>query len=184
MRNISGLASICLLLAAPGVHAAQAAASITIDGKSTPLAHARAWHVGIVMGVPDIEVYFAEKDLAGMNWIAGYKNFETGQRGVVLMLHPSSARGEKSGQDSYHYVMDSTSFVSTYAENCGHWNEASLDGAASAKVTEFTLAKGVVTGKVDWQGKAECPGGDPPDIVTAWSASFSLPVEEVEKIPD
>jgi hypothetical protein len=166
-----------LLVSASAAHADQASASITIDGKTVALTHARAWNVGVSMGVPIIEVYFAEKDLAGMNWSEGYKNFEDGRRGVALRLAPSSI--SKDRKEPYRYTIDKDSFVYAIAENCHHWNDAVLDIGDGLKVADITVNKNIVSGRVDWRGNDECPMSE--HAVTAWSAQFNLPLEELPK---
>jgi hypothetical protein len=169
---------VVLFIAAPAAYATQASASITIDGKTVALTHARAWNVGVSMGSPIIEIYFAEKDLAGMNWVEGYKNFEDGRRGVALKLAPTSTN-KAGSKEPYRYTIDKDSFVYAIAENCHHWNDALLDIGDGLKVADITVSKNMVSGRAEWHGNDECPMSD--HAVTAWSAEFSLPLEELPK---
>jgi hypothetical protein len=172
------LAMIISFTAVSTASADQTSASMTIDGKTYTLTHSRAWKTGVSMGIPDIEIYFAEKDLAGMNWVEGYKNFENGQRGVALRLAPRST--DKAGaKEPYHYTLDKDTFVYAIAENCHHWNDAVIDIGDGLKVSEMSVSKNMVSGRVDWHGNFECPMSD--HAVTAWSAQFNIPLEALPK---
>ncbi|MEO8671702.1 MAG: hypothetical protein ABI411_10345 [Tahibacter sp.] len=172
------------LLAQAGVVTAaapSASGSIVINGKTVMLTQGRAWKSGESMGVPMLDIMLAEKSLAGLNWWKGTDNFAEGQRGVVLRLKPNNSPTDKRDQATFHYLFDEDYQVSLYAGDFRQWNEAALTKDDVA-ISDLSVTKGVVSGKLAWKGKLDNPYEETQNI-TAWTATFSLPLEEVGPMP-
>lgn len=145
-------------------------ASVTIDGKTIDLPHARAFSTGM----PYALIYFAEKTLDGFKYGTGgnTSTWSGGAYGTVLVLAPAIVT-EDEGKPVTRYVIpeakageDDRATLRTAI--IGAW-EAQWLSQMAIKVDHLESSGDVVRGKLSWSG-------DPP--VSAWSMEFVLPLEK------
>jgi hypothetical protein len=167
-----------LLLAAVAADAAspEASGTVVINGKSTTLAHGRAWKNGAIMGVPVVSIILAKKALADLDWSNGDSNFSEGQRGIALRIDPSLDPKAVAGKPPYHYKIEDDYEIQLHAREYRGWNAASL--TADLQVEEITVADGWVRGKLVWKGSLPNLFDDT-QILTEFSATFHLPLGEI-----
>jgi hypothetical protein len=177
MRLRSALPCLLLLLSTAGDAATpQASGSVTINGKTVTLSHGRAWRNGEAMGVPIVSVILAEKPLAGLDWSNGDGNFNAGQRGVALRIDPSPDPKAQRGQEPYRYFVQEDYEIQLHAGDYRGWNAATL--SAMMQVENITVAGGWVSGTLEWKGSLPNPFSED-QVLTAYSATFRLPLEEI-----
>jgi hypothetical protein len=182
--RIKLLLAILGLVAAFAANADQNSASITINGKTFALTHARAWKNGGSRGIPNVEIHFAEKDLPGIDWNKGDDDFMHGVFGVALILKPESIweKDRKDTKEPYHYTFGADYMNMAYAADCGNWYRKPLHVDDGKNAVFMTLQNNRVSGKVDWQGKDECELDDHHTAVTALSVQFNLPLEDAPSL--
>ncbi len=177
MRLRRALPCLLVLLSAAGDAAApQASGSVTINGKTTTLSHGRAWRNGEAMGVPIVSVILAEKPLADLDWSQGDGNFGAGRRGVALRIDPSSDPKAERGHEPYRYFVQEDYEIKLHAGDYRGWNAATL--SATMQVEEMTVSGGWVSGQLEWKGSLPNPFSED-EVLTAYSATFHLPLEEL-----
>ncbi|MEO8011033.1 MAG: hypothetical protein ABI650_05260 [Dokdonella sp.] len=145
-------------------------ASVTINGKTIVLPHARAFSTGL----PYVLIYFAEKPLDGFKYGTGGNDstWSDGKYGTVLRFAPALNR-EDEGKPVLRYVIPEAKAneddrVELRSAGVDNWKEQRLSQMA-IKIEQLESSDGVVRGKLSWKG-------DPP--ISAWSVEFSLPLEE------
>jgi hypothetical protein len=174
---------LCLaaaLSAAMRVDLPEASAKVSINGKTTTLAHGRAWRTGESMGVPTVSVVLAEQPLEGLDWWKGDGNFTAGQRGVALRIDPSAAAANLRGREPYRYAIAADYELQLHARGYRSWNAASL--TAGLQVEEISVAGGRVRGRLEWKGSLPNPF-DEAEILDGLTAAFDLPLEDPGPLP-
>ena len=182
MKN-ARLAAFALLLLLGTVSRAaspEASGTVVVNGKTHSLKHGRAFRNGESMGVPGVSVILAEKPLDGLNWWKGDSNFNEGQRGVALRIDPSADPKNERGKEPFRFQVSEDYEIQLHAGEYRGWNAASLQ--AAMQVEEITVAGGWVKGKIEWKGTLPNPFDDQ-QVLTAYSATFSLPLEEIGPMP-
>jgi hypothetical protein len=182
MNNTRLVPFVLLLLLGSASKAAspEASGAVVINGKTFSLQHGRAWRNGESMGVPGLSVILAEKPLAGLDWWKGDGNFGEGQRGVALRIDPSADPKNERGKEPYRYAVAEDYEIQLHAGDYRGWNAATL--TAAMPVEEITIAGGWVRGRIEWKGELPNPF-DSEQILTAYSATFHLPLEEIGPQP-
>lgn len=178
------LAAALMLAVAGAVHAetATSRATLTIDGKTITLPHARAWSWGEFNGIPSIQkVVFAEKPLDDVEYMSSGNVFDDGAYGVVLSFRPSIPYGADAANFQYdppeNFDLHGVGFNSSTPSNI------EVEGVTA---TGYTFKNGVFTGKLAWKG--ELTGGFHDDaasgwkepVLTGWTAEFSIKPEATE----
>ncbi len=162
------------LLFAVAAHAdtrkATVEASVTVNGKTILLPHARAFSTGM----PYLLIYFAEKPLDGFKYGTGGNDttWSDGKYGTVLRFAPALKPGDE-GRQVLHYSIPEAKAneddrVALRSAGIDKWKEQWLSQMA-IEIGELESSGGVVRGKLSWKG-------EPP--ATAWSVEFSVPLEE------
>ena len=172
----------CLAILASCAQAApqpQASGTLVIDGKSHALAHGRAWKNGSVMGVPGVQVMIAESSLADLDWWQQDEQLRAGKGGRVLDLKPGQVPENNAATPPYKYVLEDYQ-ASVRAADFGGGDAQTAEPAP--QVVDITVTDGWVTGRVEWKGE-DTAGWDPEHKLTAYSATFKLPLEEVGEMP-
>ncbi|MEO8671703.1 MAG: hypothetical protein ABI411_10350 [Tahibacter sp.] len=165
-----------------GAAGASASGSVVINGKTIALTQARAWTDGSIGGRPSsIDVVLAEKPLTGLNWWSSADHYSKGEFGVVLRFKAPLAPGVMPNTPALRFAIAESYNIMVYASDFGGWSETGLD-KESINGNDISLTNGVVQGKLDWKGTVANPYDDK-QTVTAWSATFSLPLEAVGPIP-
>ena len=179
-RSAAILGFTLLLAVASQAAPPSAAGSVTINGRSTALAHGRAWRNGAMLGVPGVSIILAEKSLAGLDWWQGDSNFSEGQHGVALRIDPTADPDNQKGKEPYRYNLDEDYQIQLHAADYRAWNAASL--TKELQVSEITIKGDWVHGKLEWKGTL--PNAfDEAEVLNAFSATFSLPLEEIGPMP-
>ena len=149
---------------------ATAQASVTINGKTIVLPHARAFSTGM----PYVLIYFAEKPLDGFKYGTGGNDstWSDGKYGTVLRFAPALNR-EDEGKPVLRYAIPEAKAneddrVTVRSATVDNWQEQLLS-QIGIEIGQLESSDGVVRGKLSWQGK-------PP--ISAWSVEFSIPLEE------
>lgn len=149
---------------------ARVEASVTVNGKTIVLPHARAFSTGM----PYVLIYFAEKPLDGFKYGTGGNDatWSDGKYGTVLRFAPALNR-EDEGKPVLRYVIPEAKAneddrVEVRSAGVDNWKEQWLSQMA-IKIEQLESSDGVVRGKLSWKG-------EPP--ISAWSVEFSLPLEE------
>jgi len=145
-------------------------ASVTVNGKTIVLPHARAFSTGM----PYVLIYFAEKPLDGFKYGTGGNDatWSDGKYGTVLRFAPALNPGDK-GKPVLRYSIPEAKAneddrVTLRSSGVDKWKEQWLSQMA-IKIEQMESSGGIVRGKLSWKG--ETP-------VSAWSVEFSLPLEE------
>ncbi len=163
----------------------QSHATITIDGKTYTLTHARAWSWGEFNGIPSIQqVVFAQKPLDDVNYWGSGNAFDDGAYGAVLSFRPSIP----FGADAANFQFDLPDHIDLYGVRIDTGIPATFD-TEGATATDYTLKDGVLTGKLAWKG--EISGGYYDDmeaawkepVITAWTMEFSIKPEPTGEKP-
>ena len=158
----------------------EAAGTLTINGNTIKLPHGRAWQSGVAMGIPLVSVILAEKPLAGLDWWKGDSNFAEGQRGAALRIDPSPDPANDRDKPPFRYRVSEDYEIQLHAADFRGWNAATL--TKDIQVQEITVKDGWVRRKLEWKGTLANPF-DEAQTITAFSASFHLPMEEVGPMP-
>jgi hypothetical protein len=103
-----------------------------------------------------------------------------GQRGVALRIDPSADPKNSRGKEPYRYTVAEDYEIQLHAGDYRGWNAATL--SAVMEVEEITIANGWVRGKIEWKGELPNPFDDT-QVLTAYSAAFHLPLEEIGPQP-
>ena len=145
-------------------------ASVTIDGKTIVLPHARAFSTGM----PYVLIYFAEKPLDDFKYGTGGNDatWSDAKYGTVLRFAPALNR-EDDGKPVLRYVIPEAKAneddrVTVRSASVGKWQEQLLS-QIGIKIGQLESSGGVVRGKLSWSGQAP---------ISAWSVEFSVPLEE------
>lgn len=145
-------------------------ASVTIDGKTIALPHARAFSTAM----PYALIYFAEKPLDDYIYGTGGNSatWADGKYGTVLRLAPA-VNHESTGQAITHYAIpeakqNEDDRVEVRSPSIGNWQEHWLS-QIGIQIDHLESSDGVMRGKLSWQGEGP---------VSAWSVTFSVPLEE------
>lgn len=145
-------------------------ASVTIEGKTVVLPHARAFSTGM----PFVLIYLAEKPLDGLQYgTAGNDaTWSGGAYGTMLRFAPALDPRDE-GKAVQRYVIPEAAAneddrVAVRSAGIGNW-QAQWLSQAGIEIEHLESSNGVVRGKLSWRGKAP---------VSAWSAEFSVPLEE------
>lgn len=181
MYGILGLAMGCLIAGTSVAAAPQGSGSVTVNGKKFELTHGIAWKAGHMMGIPTIQIMLAEKSLDDLNWWASDESFRQGTFGVALILKPVVVPEDKPGQATYHYIFDADYNINLRAPDYGDWQEQALSKEA-VRIKNLSVTNGVVNGSLEWSGSVSNPYV-PEQTVTAWSATFNLPLKDVGPMP-
>jgi hypothetical protein len=145
-------------------------ASVTIEGKTIALPHARAFSTGM----PFVLIYFVEKPLDGLKYgTAGTDaTWSGGAYGTMLRFAPALDPRDE-GKPVQRYVIPEAAAeeddrVALRSARIGNW-QAQWLSQEGIRIESLESSNGVVRGTLSWRGKAP---------VSAWSASFSVPLEE------
>ena len=171
---------LVLFCTAAGAATPEASGSVTINGQAVTLSHGRAWQNGIAMGIPLVSVILAEKPLADLDWWKGDSNFSEGQRGAALRIDPSPVPENVRDQEPYRYRVQEDYEIKLHAADFRGWNAAPL--TAQMQLHEITVKDGWVRGKLEWKGTLANPF-DEGQTITAFSATFHLPMETMGPMP-
>lgn len=171
---------LVLSCTATGAANPEAAGTVVINGKTTNLAHGRAWQNGVAMGIPLVSVILSEKPLTDLDWWKGDSNFGEGQRGAALRIDPSPDPSSERDKPPYRYRVSEDYEIKLHAADFRGWNAATL--TKEIQVQEITVKDGWVRGKVEWKGTLANPF-DETQTITAFSATFHLPMEEMGPMP-
>ena len=175
MRSRALLPVLFVLLTAVARAAGpEATGSVTVNGKTVTLSHGRAWRTGVASGVPTVSIVLAEKPLDGLDWAKGDSSFSEGQRGVALRIDPSADPSNTRDKEPYRYAIAEDYEIQLHSGAYRGWHAASLTAANS--VEEITVSNGWAQGKVEWKGSLPNPFAEE-EVLTAYSASFKLPLE-------
>ncbi|MEO8010582.1 MAG: hypothetical protein ABI650_02950 [Dokdonella sp.] len=161
------------LLFAGAAHAdapkATVEASVTVNGKTIVLPHARAFSTGM----PYVLIYFAEKPLDGFKYGTGGNDstWSDGKYGTVLRFAPALNPGDESKPVLSYSIPEvkanEDDRVTLRSAGVDNWKEQLLS-QIGIKVETIESSGGFVRGKLSWKG-------EPP--VSAWSVEFSVPLE-------
>ncbi len=145
-------------------------ASVTINGKTIVLPHARAFSTGM----PYVLIYFAEKPLDSFKYGTGGNpaTWSDGKYGTVLRFAPALNR-EDDGKPVLHYAIPEAAaneddFVTVRSASVDNWKEQWLS-QMDIRTGQLESSGGVVRGNLSWSGQAP---------ISAWSVEFSVPLEE------
>lgn len=186
-KPVAAALALAALLLTSAAHAKgpTSQATLTIDGKTYTLPHARAWTWGDFNGIPSIQkVVFAEKPLDGVDYWNSGNAFDDGEYGVVLSFRPSIP----FRADPANFQFDLPDSLELYGIGFKTGNSSIID-AEGATATNYTFKKGVLTGKLAWKG--EITGGYYNDdegewkepVLSAWTLEFSLKPEPAGEQP-
>jgi hypothetical protein len=173
-------AALAALLGACTAAAPTATGSLVIDGKTFNFSHGRAWRNGEMLGVPGVEVTLADAPLQGLDWWKQQEAIEGGQHGRVLIIKPSQVIAEGERKEPYRYVIEEGYRVSVSAPEFG--NRRTTTMSEPPKVTNITMKDGWVEGEVTWAGE-QTTGYDPVQKLSAYTARFRLPLDEIGDMP-
>lgn len=169
---IALLVGICLSTAIAPAQAAdrKVEASVTIEGKTTVLPHARAFSTGL----PFVLIYLAEKPLDGFRYGTGGNDatWSGGKHGTVLRFAPALDPRD-AGKPVQRYLIPEAAAneddrVAVRSDRIGNWQDRWLS-QQGIRIEELESSGGVIRGKLSWRGKGP---------VGAWSAEFSVPLED------
>lgn len=145
-------------------------ASVTIEGKTIALPHARAFSTGM----PYALIYFSEKPLDDFRYGSGGNTatWADGKYGTVLRLAPAVTQ-ESADQAVVRYTIpeakqNEDDRVEVRSPSVGQWQEHWLS-QMGIQTGHLESSDGVMRGKLSWQGEGP---------VGAWSVEFSVPLEE------
>ncbi len=145
-------------------------ASVTIEGKTIALPHARAFSTGM----PYALIYFSEKPLDDFRYGSGGNTatWADGKYGTVLRLAPAVTQ-ESADQTVVRYTIpeakqNEDDRVEVRSPSVGQWQEHWLS-QMGIQTGHLESSDGVMRGKLSWQGEGP---------VGAWSVEFSVPLEE------
>lgn len=145
-------------------------ASVTVDGKIIALAHGRAYSTGL----PYVLIYLAEKPLQTFRYGTGgnHDTWAAGEYGTVLrlapMLHPDDADAAVQRYLIPEAAAGDDDRVELRTPSVAGW-QAQWLSQTGIRIDELELRGGVIHGRLSWSGEGP---------VQAWSARFSLPLEE------
>jgi len=161
----------------------RAAATLTIDGQTYTLAHARAWKNGQTMNiVSNIDLVFAEAPLASVEWASSNTAYASGTHGRVLRIALSqSAEDFRRSLDKgppYRFRLDEGYSVSVAVPEHDDGElrrlEPSIPGA------DITADNDWLRGELSWSGSLTLTDDGTERTLTAITATFSLPLEDVQ----
>ena len=132
------------------------------------------------MGVPIVQVFVAESSLAGLQWSKQDEQLRAGISGRTLRFDPSPLPRDNAAAQRFHYDMLHDHQATVRAPDFGNGDARSASPAP--QVVEISVEDGWVSGRVEWSGTNAA--GHPQHVLTAYSATFRLPLEAVDTSPE